>query len=83
MNAQGPFASTFTICIPEFLPEYSVSSLTLDEQNQELLQKGWLTNGLQAEIEVLFPTSNEIKPNDDNKRDTIAFQHKIAKLFPS
>jgi hypothetical protein len=56
--------------------------LTLDEQNTQLLQKDWLTTGLLEEIEALFPSSLEIKANDDNKRDPIAFQHKIAKLFP-
>ncbi len=80
--AQGPFESIFNIFIPEFLPEYSLSSLTLDEQNTQLLQKDWLTTGLVEEIEALFPSSSKIKANDDNKRDPTAFQHKIAKLFP-
>jgi hypothetical protein len=30
----------------------------------------------------LFPTPTDIQVDDDNKRDPIAFQHKIAQLFP-
>jgi hypothetical protein len=41
-----------------------------------------LTSGLTHEIETLFPTRTEIQVNDDNKRYPIAFQHKIAQLFP-
>jgi hypothetical protein len=82
-NAQVPFDSTFTIYIPDFLPEYNLSSLSLDDQNQQLLQKDWLTTGLQDEIQALFPKSHEIKANDDNKRDPIAFQRQISKIFPS
>jgi hypothetical protein len=86
--AQGPFESIFNIFIPEFLPvpeflpEYSLSSLTLDEQNTQLLQKDWLTTGVVEEIEALFPSSSKIKADNDNKRDPIEFQHKISKLFP-
>jgi hypothetical protein len=54
--AQGPFESIFNIFIPNFLPEYSLTSLILDEQNTQLLQKDWLTTGLLEEIEALFPS---------------------------
>jgi hypothetical protein len=56
--------------------------LTLDEQNTQLLQKDWLTTGLLEESEALFQSLLEIKANNQNKCDPIAFQHKIAKLFP-
>jgi hypothetical protein len=80
--AQGPFESIFNIFFPKFLPEYSLTSLTLDEQNTQLLQTDWLTTGLLEEIKALFPSSLKIKANDDNKGDPIVYQHKIAKLFP-
>jgi hypothetical protein len=57
--------------------------VSLDEQNRQLLQKDWLTTGLQDEIQALFPKPHEIKANDDNKCDPIAFQRQIAKMFPS
>jgi hypothetical protein len=56
--------------------------MTPDEQNTELLQKDWLTPGLIHEIETLFPIPSEINSDDDNKRDSIALQRKIALLFP-
>ncbi len=36
ITTQVPFESTFNIYIPELLPEYSLSSLTLDEHNTQL-----------------------------------------------
>jgi hypothetical protein len=71
-----------TLYIPDFVQEYSLSGKTLDDQNKELLQKSWLTPGLTHEIESLFPDASEINRDDDNKRDPIAFQRKIALLFP-
>jgi hypothetical protein len=41
-----------------------------------------LTSGLTYETESLFRTPIDIQVNDDNKHDPIAFQHKIAELFP-
>jgi hypothetical protein len=78
-----PGVTTFTIYIPKFLEEYSLSEKSLDQQKKELLQKDWLTSGLIGEIEALFPCRSEIKSDNDNKRDPRAFQHKIAQLFPS
>jgi hypothetical protein len=46
------------------------------------LQKDWLTSGLVHEIETLSPNSSEINSDDGNRRDSIAFQRKIALLFP-
>jgi hypothetical protein len=80
--ADAPGATTFTLYIPDFLEEYSLSDKSLEAQKNELLRKDWLTSGLTHEIETLFPTRAEIQVNDDNKRDPIAFQHKIAQLFP-
>jgi hypothetical protein len=74
---------TYTIYIPNFLEEYSLSKQSLEQQKIELLQKDWLTSGLIHEIELLFPTQSEIKINDDNKRDPHAFQQKISQLFSS
>jgi hypothetical protein len=75
--AQGPSESHFNIFIPDFLPEYSILSLSLHDQNTQLPQKDWLTTGLIEEIEASFPSLLEIKANADNKHDPIAFQHKI------
>jgi hypothetical protein len=76
-------ATFFTLYIPDFVQEeYSLSGKTLDEQNTQLLQKDWLTPGLIHEIETLFPNPSEINSDDDNRRDPIAFQRKIALLFP-
>jgi hypothetical protein len=47
MNDEVPdVKTTFTLYIPEFVQECSLSSKTRDEQNTELLQKDWLTPGL-------------------------------------
>ena len=80
--AEVPGATTFTLYIPDFVHEYRDSAKTQDEQNSELLQKDWLTSGLIHEIETLFPNPSEINTDDDNKRDSLAFQRKIALLFP-
>jgi hypothetical protein len=80
--AEGPGATTFTLYIPDFLREYSLSEQSLEEQKNELLRKDWLTSGLIHEILSLYPTCSEIKTNDDNKRDPNAFEHKISQLFP-
>jgi hypothetical protein len=80
--AEAPGVTTFTLYIPDFLQEYSLSDKSLDEQKNELLRKDWLTSGLTYEIQAMFPTPTDIQVNDDNKRDPIAFQHKIAQLFP-
>jgi hypothetical protein len=83
-NPEEPGVTTFTIYVPNFLQEYSLSEQSLERQNNELLQKDWLTAGLIGEIESLFPTHSEINHDDDNKRDPHAFQqHKIAQLFAS
>jgi hypothetical protein len=82
-NAELPDATTFTLYIPDFVQQYSLSGKTLAQQNTELLQKDWLTPGLTHEIESLFPIASEINRQDDNKRDSIAFQRKAALLFPS
>ncbi len=82
-NAELPDATTFTLYIPDFVQQYSLSGKTLAQQNTELLQKDWLTPGLTHEIESLFPIASEINRHDDNKRDSIAFQRKAALLFPS
>jgi hypothetical protein len=80
--AEAPGVTTFTLYIPDFLQEYSLSDKSLDEQKNELLRKDWLTSGLTYEIQAMFPTPTDIQVNDDNKRDPIAFQHKIAQQFP-
>jgi hypothetical protein len=80
--ADAPGATNFTIYIPDFLQEYSLSEKSIEEQKIELLRKDWLTSGLTHEIETLFPTHTEIQINDDDKCDPIDFQHKIAQLFP-
>jgi hypothetical protein len=49
-------ATTFSLYIPDFVQEYSLSGNTLDEQNTQLLQKDWLTPGLIHEIEFCFLT---------------------------
>jgi hypothetical protein len=74
-------AITYTIYISNFLQEYDLSELSLEQQKIELLQKDWLCSGLIHEIELLFPSQSEIKANDDNKRDPLAFQQKISQLF--
>jgi hypothetical protein len=81
-NAEVLDATTFTLYIPDFVQEYSLSGQTLDEQNTQLLQKDRLTPGLIHEIETLFPNPSEINSDDDNRRDSNAFQRKIALLFP-
>jgi hypothetical protein len=83
-NAEVPDTTTFTLYIPVFVQKCSLSGKTLpvDEQNTELLQKDWLTPGLIHEIETLFPNPSEINSENDNKCDSIAFQCKIALLFP-
>jgi hypothetical protein len=72
---------TYTIYIPNFLQEYDLSEQSLEQHKIELLQKDWLCSGLLHEIEQLFPSQSEIKANDDNKRDPLAFQQKISQLF--
>jgi hypothetical protein len=62
-----PGVTTFTIYIPNFLEEYSLSEQSLEQQKNELLQKDWLTSGLTGEIEALFPCHSEIKNDNDNK----------------
>jgi hypothetical protein len=37
--ADAPGATTFTLYIPDFLQEYSLSNKSLEEQKNELLQK--------------------------------------------
>jgi hypothetical protein len=68
-NAELPDATTFTLYIPNFVQQYSLSGKTLAQQNTELLQKDWLTPGLTHEIESLFPIASEINRHDDNKCD--------------
>jgi hypothetical protein len=74
--------SAFTLYIPDFVQEYSLSSKTPDKHNTEVLQKDWSTPGLIHESETLFPNPSEINSDNDNKRDPIAFQCKISLLFP-
>jgi hypothetical protein len=81
-NPEVSGATTFTLCILDFVQKCSISGNTLDEQNKELLQKDRLTSGLTHEIETLFLNPSEINSDDDNKVDSIAFQCKIAQLFP-
>jgi hypothetical protein len=84
MIAEAPRATTFTLFVPDFLREYSLSEQSLlEEQKNELLGKDWLTSGLIHEIHSLYPTCLEIKTDDDNNRDRTAFEHKISQLFPS
>jgi hypothetical protein len=78
-----PGVTTFTIYIPNFLEEYSLSEQSLEQQKIKLLRKDWLTSGLIGEIESLFPSHSKIKNANDNKQDPVAFQHMIAQLFPS
>jgi hypothetical protein len=82
MIAEAPDATTFTLYIPDFLREYSLSEQSVEEQKNELLRRNWLTSGLIHEIHSLYPTCSEIKTDDDNKRDPTAFEHKISQLFP-
>ena len=77
-----PDAITHTLYIPQFVLDCNLSGKSLDEQNTVLLQKDWLTPGLIHEIEALFPNASEINSDDDNKRDSLTFQRKIALLFP-
>jgi hypothetical protein len=81
-NDELPDATTYTLYIPDFVQEFSDSGKSPHEQNTELLQKDWLTPGLIHEIQTLFPNPSEINSSDDNKRDPLAFQRKIALLFP-
>jgi hypothetical protein len=74
-------STTFTLCITDYLREYSLSKQSLEEQKNKLLQKDWLTSGLIHEIYVLLPTCSEIKIDYDNKRDSTAFKHKISQLL--
>jgi hypothetical protein len=83
-NPEVPGVTNFTIYVPNFLQEYSLSEQSLEQQNNELLQKDhWLTAGLIGEIESLFLTRSEINNDNDNKCDPHAFQHKIAQHFAS
>jgi hypothetical protein len=81
-NAEVLDATTFTLYIPDFVQEHSLSGKNLDKHNTQLLQKDWLTPGLIHEIETLFPNPSEINSDDDNRRDSTSFQRKIALLFP-
>jgi hypothetical protein len=81
-NAEVLDATTFNLYIPDFVQEYNLSGKTLNEQNTQLLQKDWLTPGLIHEIETFFPTPSEINSDDDNRRDSVAFQRKISLRFP-
>jgi hypothetical protein len=83
MFAEAPGATTFTLYIPNFLREYSLSEQSLEEQKNKLLRMDWLTSGLIHEIHSLYPTCSEIKTDDNNKRDPTAFEHKISQLFPT
>jgi hypothetical protein len=83
MIAEAPGTTTFTLFIPGFLWEYSLSEQSLEEQKNELLGKDWLTSGLIHKIHSLYPTCLEIKTDDDNTHDRTAFEHKISQLFPS
>jgi hypothetical protein len=75
MIAEAPGATTFTLYIPGFLWEYSLSEQPLEGQEKnELLQKDWLTSGLIHKIYSLFPTCSEIKTDDDNKCDPAAIR---------
>jgi hypothetical protein len=76
-------ATLFTLYIPVFLREYSLSKQSLEEQKNELLRKDWLTSGFIHKMHSLFPTCSEIKIDDDNNRDPTTFEHKILQLFPS
>jgi hypothetical protein len=48
--ADATGANKFTLYIPDFLQEYSLSNKSLEEQKNELLRKDWLTSGLTYEI---------------------------------
>jgi hypothetical protein len=48
--ADATGANTFTLYIPDFLQEYSLSDKSLEEQKNELLRKDWLTSGPTYEI---------------------------------
>jgi hypothetical protein len=67
VTPEAPTATSFTIYIPVFLEEYSLSTQSLEQQKNKLLKKDWLTTGLIAEIETLFPTCSEIQKDKDNK----------------
>ena len=53
MNAEVPDATTFTLYLPDFVQEYSLSGKTPDKQNMELWRKDWLTPGLTHKISIL------------------------------
>ena len=84
MNEQAPDVTmpSFTIYIPDFVPEYGLSEQSVEEQKNELIRKDWLTSGLIQEIESLLPTRSDINVDEDNKRDPAAFERNIAQLFP-
>jgi hypothetical protein len=46
LSAEVPDLTIFTLYIPEFIQECSLSGKTPNEQNTEVLQKDWLTAGL-------------------------------------
>jgi hypothetical protein len=56
MNEQAPDVTmpSFTIYIPDFVPEYGLSEQSVEEQKNELVRKDWLTSGLIQEIESLI-----------------------------
>jgi hypothetical protein len=84
MNEQAPDVTmpSFTIYIPDFLPEYGLSEKSVEDQKNKLIRKDWLTFGLIQEIESWLTTRSDINVDEDNKRDPAAFQQKIAQLFP-
>jgi hypothetical protein len=57
MFAEAPGATTFTLYIPNFLREYSLSEQSLEEQKNELLRKDWLTSGLIQRSRLMTTTS--------------------------
>jgi hypothetical protein len=81
---QLPSRSTFLTLYKStvFPARPCLSGKTFNGQNTQLLQTDWLTCGLLHKIETLFPNLSEINSDDDNKRDSFAFQHKITLLFP-
>jgi hypothetical protein len=57
-NAEVLDATTFTLYIPDFVHEYSLSGKILDEQNTQLLRKGLVDSwpGLIVKLELCFLT---------------------------
>jgi len=70
-----------TLYLPDFVSTIPTSCEDLIIANEEYKSHDWLTPGLHDELQVCFPSSEDVHRNSSNARSMEAFQSKFGTFF--